>query len=144
MKKLIIAALLVAGIATYAQEKKEMPNRANMERMTPEERQERQLKRLTSELTLTAQQQDQVKQLLSTQAANREKPIYRNALSKEELKVRREAAKNKTQEDRKMMEDKMKGILTPAQFTTWKTNQDKAREQYEMRMKERMGNRNDN
>ena len=42
------------------------------------------------------------------------------------------------------MEDKMKGILTPAQFTTWKTNQDKAREQYEMRMKERMDNRNDN
>ena len=29
MKKLIIAALLVAGIATNAQEKKEMPNRAN-------------------------------------------------------------------------------------------------------------------
>ena len=144
MKRLIIAALLVAGMTTYAQEKREMPNRANMERMTPEERQERQVKKLTSELTLTAQQQEQVKQVLAAQAANRENPIDRNSLSKEELKARREASRNKMQEDRKMMEDKMKGILTPAQFTTWKTNQDKAREQYEMRMKERMDKRDDN
>ena len=144
MKRLIIAALLVAGMTTYAQEKKEMPNRANMERMTPEERQERQVKRLTSELTLTAQQQEQVKQVLATQAANRENPIDSKELSKEEKKAKREAAKNKMQEERKMMEDKMKAILTPTQFTTYKANQEKMREQNEMRMKERMGNRNDN
>lgn len=144
MKKLIIAALLVAGMTTYAQEKKETPNRAKMERMTPEERQERQVKRLTSELTLTAQQQEQVKQLLAAQATNRENPMDKNELSKEEMKARREASRTKMQEDRKMMEDKLKGILTPAQFTTYKANQEKMREQNEMRMKERMGNRNEN
>ena len=134
MKKLIIAALLVAGMTTYAQEKKETPNRAKMERMTPEERQERQVKRLTSELTLTAQQQ----------ATNRENPMDRKELSKEEMKARREASRTKMQEDRKMMEDKLKGILTPAQFTTYKANQEKMREQNEMRMKDRMGTRNEN
>ena len=144
MKRLIIAALLVAGMTTYAQEKREMPNRANVERMTPEERQDRQVKKLTSELTLTAQQQDQVKQLLASQTTTRENPADRKELSKEEMKARREASRNKMQDDRKVMEDKMKAILTPAQFTTYKANQDKMREQYEMRMKERMDNRNDN
>ena len=144
MKKLIIAALLVAGMTTYAQEKREMPNRANMERMTPEERQERQLKRLTTELTLNAQQQEQVKQLLASQSANRENFMDRKELSKEEMKARREAAVKKMQDDRKIMEDKMKVILTPAQFGTWKSDQDKMRERNEMRMKERMDNRNEN
>ena len=113
MKKLIIAALLVAGMTTYAQEKKETPNSAKMERMTPEERQERQVKRLTSELTLTAQQQEQVKQLLAAQATNRENPMDRKELSKEEMKARREASRTKMKEERKMMEDKLKGILIP-------------------------------
>ena len=144
MKKLIIAALLVAGMTTYAQEKREMPNRANMERMTPEERQERQLKRLTTELTLNVQQQEQVKQLLASQSANRENFMDRKELSKEEMKARREAAVKKMQDDRKIMEDKMKVILTPAQFGTWKSDQDKMRERNEMRMKERMDNRNEN
>ena len=144
MKKLIIAALLVAGMTTYAQEKKETPNRANMERMTPEERQERQLKRLTTELTLNAQQQEQVKQLLASQTVNRQNQMDRKELSKEEMKARREAAVKKMQDDRKIMEDKMKVILTPAQFGTWKADQEKMRERNETRMKERMGHRNDN
>lgn len=144
MKKLIIAALLVAGMTTYAQEKKETPNRAKMERMTPEERQERQLKRLTTELTLNAQQQEQVKQLLASQTVNRQNQMDRKELSKEEMKARREAAVKKMQDDRKIMEDKMKVILTPAQFGTWKADQEKMRERNETRMKERMGNRNDN
>ena len=144
MKKLIIAALLVAGMTTYAQEKKETPNRAKMERMTPEERQERQVKRLTTELTLNAQQQEQVKQLLASQTVNRQNQMDRKELSKEEMKARREAAVKKMQDDRKIMEDKMKVILTPAQFGTWKADQEKMRERNETRMKERMGNRNDN
>ena len=128
-------------MTTYAQEKREMPNRANMERMTPEERQERQVKKLTSELTLNAQQQEQVKELLAAQTATRENPADRKELSKEERKARREASRNKMQEDRKIMEDKIKAILTPAQFTTYKANQEKMREQNEMRMKERMGDK---
>ena len=144
MKKLIIAAFLFVGITTYAQDKKEMPKRANIERMSPEERQERQLKRLTTELTLNVQQQEQIKQLLADQEAKREKQMEINKLSKEEMKAKREVSKKKMLDDRKVLEDKMKTVLTPAQFGTWKTNQEKMREKRQIRIKERRGNKMNN
>lgn len=138
MKKLIIAVLLLVGMTSFAQGEKEKPTRANMEKMTPQERQERQLKRLTSELNLTTAQQDQVKQLLTQQWAAREKMMDRkDAGTKEEMKAMREASKNKMQNDRKTMEDQMKALLTPEQLATYKSNQEKMREKAEMRMKER-------
>ena len=138
MKKLIIAAFLLVGISTYAQEKKENPKRANMEKMTPQERQDRQLKRMTSELTLNAKQQEQIKELLVEQGAKREKLTGKKEGTKEEIKAQREALKNKMQDDRKMMEYEIKDILTTEQFSTWKTNQEKMTEKAERRMKERM------
>lgn len=144
MKKLIIAALLFIGMTNYAQGQNEMPRRANMDRVTPQERQERQLKRLTTDLQLDVQQQEQIKKLFADQEANREKQTDSKNLSKETLKLRREAARNKMQEDRKMMEDSMKTILNPSQFATWKSNQDKMRERNEIRMKERMQNSMEN
>ncbi|MEC5166988.1 protein CpxP [Flavobacterium sp. PL11] len=144
MKKLIIATLLFVGMTNYAQEQNEKPRRANMERITIEERQERQLKRLTADLNLDIQQQEQIKKLFADQEANREKQLNTINLSKEAIKLRREASRNKMQEDRKIMEDKIKTILNPAQFGTWKSNQDKMRERNETRMKERMENNRDN
>jgi protein CpxP len=146
MQKLIIAALLVVGMTTFAQEKKEKTNRTNMERITPEERQERQLQKLSSELSLNTAQQEQIKVLLTEQAAGREKRMDRNQGTKEEMKAKREASMNKMQNDRKIMEDKMKAILTAEQFGTYKSNQDKMRERAEAQRKERMGDRmkNDN
>ena len=65
MKKLFIAALLFVGITSFAQdgdgEMDQKPMREQRERLTPEQRNERQLKKLTSELTLDAKQQEQVK-----------------------------------------------------------------------------------
>ncbi|WP_228012013.1 hypothetical protein [Flavobacterium hungaricum] len=64
MKKLLIAALLFVGIASFAQERRE--------RLTPEQRNEKQLQKLTSELSLDANQQTQVKQLLAERSAKAE------------------------------------------------------------------------
>lgn len=137
MKKLIIAALLVVGMTTYAQNKKDGSERTKMERLTPQERQEKQLKKMTAELSLNTKQQEQVNQLLTDQKVKREKLMDKNKVSKEEMKMKREAKKSEVQQERKILEDKMKVILTPEQFTTWKTNQEKKREKVESRMKQR-------
>lgn len=141
MKKLIIAALLVVGMTTYAQNKKDGSERTKMERLTPQERQEKQLKKMTAELSLNAKQQEQVNQLLTDQKLKREKMMDINKTSKEEMKMKHEAKKSEMQQERKILEDKMKVILTPEQFTTWKTNQEKKREKVANRMKERSNKR---
>lgn len=73
MKKLCIAALLFVGIAGFAQETNQKPAREQRERLTPEQRNEKQLQKLTSELNLDANQQTQVKQLLADRSAKAEK-----------------------------------------------------------------------
>ncbi|MFD1604219.1 hypothetical protein ACFSJW_08050 [Flavobacterium artemisiae] len=129
MKKLLIAALLFVGIASFAQEKRE--------RLTPEQRNEKKLQKLTSELSLDANQQTQVKQLLAERSAKAEK-------FKEARKDRKDSNVKPTAEEKaafkKQMEDevtandaKMKSILKPDQYTKWKTLQEEKKE----KMKER-------
>jgi fructose-specific component phosphotransferase system IIB-like protein len=128
MKKLIITALLVVGMTTYAQHTKESSEKANMERMTPEQRQQRQLKKLTTDLNLNSEQQVQIKQLLAEQSVKRENRIVQKEASTEEMRSKRESAKNKMQEEKIVLVDKMKVILTPEQFITWKANQEKMKQ----------------
>lgn len=138
MKKLIIAALLVAGMSTYAQEKKELSTKPKMERISPEQRQERQLEKMTSELSLDTKQKQQINQILTEQSAKRKQMMNNVKATKQEMKIKRAESKKRMQEERLLMEGKMKAILSPEQFDTWKTNQEKKREKTESRMKERM------
>jgi len=137
MKKIIIAALLFAGMSTYAQDTTASPKRAKMERITPEERQEKQLKRLTADLSLNSDQQLKVKQLLADQALLRENKVRPKEGSAEEIKNQRMALKDNRQINKKVLDEKMKVILTPEQFSKWKTNQQKMEEKTENRVKDR-------
>ena len=137
MKRFVVAALLVVGMTTCAQVKRESPRQSKIERMSPEERQEKQIKRMTAELNLNSTQQFQIKQLLADQSANREKKINRNDLSKAEKKDKRETKIRKIQENQKIMEEKMIAILSPEQFTTWKTNQEKIKQKVANRVKDK-------
>lgn len=139
MKKLIIAAFLFVGIASFAQEANQsvQPQR---ERLTPEQRNDRQLKKLTSELNLDANQQAQVKQLLADRSAKAEK-------LKEDRKSKKENGTSLTTEDkvafRKQMLDekaandaKMKSILNDDQYKKWTAVKDENREKAKEKMKE--------
>lgn len=128
MKKLIIAALLVVGVSSFAQENNDRPQRANMERMTPEQRSEQRIARMTKELNLDAKQQEQLKQLYAEQAAQRANRQNNQGQGRENMEAQRKA-----------MEDKMKAILTPEQLTKWKSSQDKMRERMQQRMGDRQG-----
>ena len=73
MKKLFIAALLFVGIVSFAQDINQKPQRDQREKLTPEQRNEKHLQKLTSDLNLDAKQQEQVKQLLAERSAKAEK-----------------------------------------------------------------------
>lgn len=136
MKKLFIAALLFVGIASFAQDMDQKPPRDQRERLTPEQRSEKQLKKLTSELNLDANQQAQVKQLLADRNAKAEKlREARNAKKESGTKptaAEREAFKKEMLAEKDANDAKMKSILNADQYTKWKKiqeeNKDKAKE----------------
>jgi protein CpxP len=137
MKKLLIAALLVIGLSTFAQERKERPNRdnskASREKLTPEQRSEKHLKNLTTDLNLNEKQQEQVGKIIAEQGAKRE-------AFKTNKKAEHEAMKGKMQEEKAAMDAKMKAILTPEQMEKWKANNEKRRAKIKERMHEKRGN----
>ncbi|MFW0737845.1 hypothetical protein [Flavobacterium sp. N502536] len=140
MKKLLIAALLFVGIASFAQEADQKPAREPRERLSPEQRNEKKLKKLTSELNLDANQQAQIKQLLADRSAKAEK-------YKEDRKSKKENGTSLTTEDkvafRKQMLDeqaandaKMKSILNADQYKKWTSIQDENKEKAKEKMRE--------
>ncbi|MTH16445.1 hypothetical protein [Flavobacterium sp. LC2016-01] len=136
MKKLFIAALLFVGVASFAQDMDQKPAGDQRERMTPEQRNEKQLKKLTSELNLDANQQTQVKQLLADRSAKAEKMREARQANKDSgtkpTAAEREAFKKDMLAERDANDAKMKSILNADQYTKWKKiqeeNKDKARE----------------
>ncbi|HQF48473.1 hypothetical protein C3L50_13420 [Flavobacterium alvei] len=142
MKKLIIAALLVIGISSFAQEnqpEKKGNNGQQRERMTPEQRNQASLDRMTTELKLDAKQQEQIKPILAEQTAKLQamRDQRMNGGAKEMTADERKAMQQKRQEERTITENKLKAILTPEQFKKMKENEEAARE----KMREARGNR---
>jgi Spy/CpxP family protein refolding chaperone len=117
MKKLIVAAFLVVGFTTFAQvEKKEKGDKEPMEKMSPEKRGEREVKRMTKDLGLKDSQQKEMKALFSEIASKKG-----------------EGDNRPSKEDRKAMKDKISKILTPEQNAKWEKIQTERKE----KMKER-------
>lgn len=144
MKNLIVTALLLLSACTFAQEK--MGNESNPHRkghLQHEEREAIRLKKLTSELNLDAKQQEQIKVFMSEQKAKREAFMKERMANKEaekeptkeELKARRE----KMQGAKKEMDEKLKSILTPEQFTKWSAIKEEAKDKMKEKRKERKG-----
>lgn len=143
MKKLIIAALLVVSASTFAQEQNQVDKKSNKprkEKMSSEQRNQVLLDRMTTELTLTPQQQEQIKPIIAEQSAKMEamRAERMNGNSKEMSKEERATFKTKRQEDKKATDAKFQAILTPEQFKKMKANEDVAREK--MRESRRDGN----
>jgi protein CpxP len=114
MKKLIVAAFLVAGLSTFAQvekKEKEKEKSESREKLSPEERTQRELKRMTKALNLSDAQQKEMTALFSEmqskRAENQGKP---------------------SKEDRKAMKDKVNKILTTEQAATWEKIQEERKE----------------
>lgn len=143
MKKLFIAALLFVGIANYAQDADmdQQTTRDQREKLTPEQRNEKHLKKLTSELTLDAKQQEQVKQLLAERSAKGDKVREARKDQKEAgtklTTEQKKAFRNEMMAEKKDHDAKMKAILNADQYKKWKANQEENKDKMKERMKER-------
>ena len=141
MKKLFIAAMLFVGIASFAQEADQKPMREHKERLTPEQRSEKQLKKLTSELNLDANQQTQVKQLLADRNAKAEK-IKEARKDKKDSNAKpttaeKDAFKKQMMDEKEANDAKMKAILNADQYSKWKNIQKENQNKMRDKMKER-------
>lgn len=132
MKKLIIAALLVSSIFAFAQETQpvQQANKGQREKMSPEQRNQALLDRMTTELKLDAKQQELIKPILAEQTAKmqarREQRMANNA--KEWTSDERKAQMQQRAEERAATESKLKAILTVEQFKKMKENEVALRE----------------
>ncbi|WP_241774901.1 hypothetical protein [Flavobacterium sp. Leaf82] len=120
MKKLFIAALLFVGVVSFAQDINQKATRDQREKLTPEQRNEKHLQKLTSELSLDKKQQEQVKQLLAERSAKAEK--FRDAKKDSKTKpteAEREAFKKQMDTEKAANDAKMKSILNADQYTKW-------------------------
>ena len=111
MKKLIVVALLLFGFTTFAQEaKKEKEKTESREKMSPEERTQKEIKRMTKALSLTETQQREMRALFI------------------EMEEKRAEGQKPSKEDRKAMKDKVNKILTTEQAATWEKIQEERKE----------------
>jgi hypothetical protein len=143
MKKVFIVALLIIGLTSYAQNRRERSSRQQMEQLTPEQRNELQLKKMTLALDLNAKQQEQISQIIAEQSAKRVAMRADRKAKMEAAKAERFAMKNKMLDEQIEMKNKMKSILSPDQYTKWETLREKNKEQMGERREKRKENKKD-
>lgn len=129
MKKLIIAAVLMVGMTSFAQEKPAGEKGHKMERMSPAERNEKHLKKMTSELNLTEKQQKEVGVILAEQAAKRE-------AKHEERKKMSDAQRAERKAEMQANDAKIKAVLTPEQTKKWEELKAKKKEEMKEKRQE--------
>lgn len=140
MKKLILAVVLVVGMTAFAQEGR----RERMEKLTPEQRVDLQVKKMTKDLDLNDKQALEVRILVQKEVEKREakraeREAKRAAMrpSKEEM----ENMKAKMQEEQKANAIEMKKILTADQYAKWEKNREERKEKMMDKMQDRKENR---
>lgn len=135
MKKLFIVALLVVGMTSFAQERKARPERAKMEQMTPEQKNQLHLKKMTLELDLNASQQKEMSKIIAEQSAKREARMAERKATKDSAKKLTSdelfAKKSQMLDEQIVMKERMKKILTPEQYKKW--DDMKAKKHHEMK-----------
>lgn len=123
MKKLFIAALLVVGMTSFAQERKGRPERSEMEQLTPEQRNQLHLKKMTLELDLNASQQKEMSKIIAEQSVKKEARMAERKANKDSVKKLTSdelfAKKSKMLDEQIVMKERMKKILTPEQYKKW-------------------------
>jgi Spy/CpxP family protein refolding chaperone len=117
MKKLIVAALLVVGLTTYAQEKE--GRRAGREKLTSEQKVNLQVKKMTKDLDLNEKQTKEVRALVTKEVE------------------KREAIKIQMQAEKEAVSVEMKKILTAEQYAKWEKNREEKIENFKEKMSER-------
>ncbi|MDR6966951.1 putative FlgJ-related protein [Flavobacterium arsenatis] len=147
MKKLIAIALLFVGMTSFAQEKISKENRkaqrAEIEQLTPEQRNQLRLKELTLKLDLNASQQKEMAKIIAEQTTKREALKADMKSAKESNKKltadERFVMKNKMLDEKIAMKERVKKILTPEQVEKWEKMKDDKKNHFKKGMKKHQG-----
>lgn len=131
MKNLIIAGLLVLSTLAFAQDNKQKRERMG-ERISTEERVDKRLEKMTSELNLTDDQVKKIKPLLEEQATKRKRIMA----EREKAMAERQENLEKMNEEMRAMDSKLKEILTPEQFEKLQANRQDKREDFKEKNKD--------
>ncbi|TDD78791.1 hypothetical protein [Flavobacterium caseinilyticum] len=139
MKKLFIVALLVVGLTSFAQERKARPEKARMEQMTSEQRNQLHLKKMALDLDLSASQQREMSKIIAEQSATRdarmaERKANRNSVKKQLTANERFAKKNQMLDEQIVMKERMKKILSADQYKKWENMKGKRHQGMKKRM----------
>jgi hypothetical protein len=142
MKKLALIVLLVVGLSTYAQEgKKQERQGAERERLSPEQRNQLQLKKMTLDLNLNESQQKEIAKILEEQSAKRQAEMATFKANKDKgvkpTAEERFAMKNKKLDEAIAVKAKVQKVLTPEQFKKWEDMKKENRENRKQRMEKR-------
>jgi protein CpxP len=122
MKNLIVLALLSLTLSGFAQEKKKRMNEERPE-MTTQQRSELQLKKLTLELDLTAQQQKEIAEIIGKQQMNREamrtEMKNKKAENKKLTNDEKFVLKSQVLDEKIAFKNEMKKVLNSKQLEKW-------------------------
>ncbi|HOZ74792.1 MAG TPA: hypothetical protein PLS51_03675 [Flavobacterium sp.] len=123
MKKLLMVAFLVVGLTAFAQEKKMDRKRADIEKLTPEQRNQLAIKKMTLELGLNDSQQKEMSKIIAEQSAKREAVMAERKANREKgvkpTADERFARESKRLDEQMAMQERVKKILSPEQFKKW-------------------------
>ena len=132
MKKIIVIALILCGLANYAQQKSSKNTKAEKEQMTPEQRNQLKLKKMTLNLDLNVSQQKEIGNILNEMSSKKEsQKAMRTAMKEKGEKPtadQKAEMKNKMLDEKIAMKSRVEKILTPAQFEKWEQMQQKNKE----------------
>jgi len=129
MKNVFLAVLFVLSLTTVAQVKQ-----TRSERLTPEEKIDLQVKRMTKDLGLNEKQVAEVRAIVTKQVQHREEMKAELKATKEK---QRKEMKGKIEREQEAIKADYKKILTPEQFTQWEKKQEAQKEKIKDRMIER-------
>ena len=117
MKKLVVALLFIVGITAMAQEKEmKRPNGDKFASLTPEQKVEFQVKKMSKDLNLNEKQVKEMKALVTKEVEKREaiKAEMKALQAKQRIEM-----KAKMDEEYASMSNEMRKILTSEQYTKW-------------------------
>lgn len=143
MKKLVSVALMIVGITSFAQERN--GKFKNREKVAPEQRVEKQVEKMTTDLGLNDKQATQLKALLTKENTQRE-------AKKAEIQAKRAEGTKPSKEEREAMKAKMvekidahkvemKKILTSDQYAKWEKNREERKEKMKEKRSEKKGSK---
>ena len=149
MKKVLIAVLLFAGLAAFAQEQNPGTNRQGKEKFSAQQRNELMLKKMTLELGLNESQQKDMSKIIADGSAKRDAAMAERKANKDEgvkpTSDERYQMESKRLDDEIVVKDKVRKILTPDQFKKWEQMKaDRKGKMHNHKQRREMENQNQN